>query len=40
MNLKTVYILDFRDKSIRASQDAKGDMNTKLGGSFQPDSQK
>lgn len=40
MNLKAVYILDSRDKRFRASQDAKEDMNTKLGGSFQPDSQK
>lgn len=36
MNLKTIYIPQPRDKSVSVSQDAKGDINMKLGGTFQP----
>lgn len=39
MSLKTIYIPDSRDKSVRASQDAKGDINMKLVGTFQTDPQ-
>lgn len=39
MSLKSIYIPDSGDKSVRASQDAKADMNIKLGRTLQPDPQ-
>lgn len=39
MNLKTIYIPDSRDKIFRTSQEAKADINTKLGDTFQTDPQ-